>query len=32
VTADDGLKALQIGLAAIESARTGRQINIAEVQ
>jgi predicted dehydrogenase len=31
VTAEDGLAAVQIGLAAIESVRTGRQIQIAEV-
>lgn len=32
VTAEDGLKAVQISLAATESARTGRQVNVAEVQ
>ncbi len=31
VTAEDGLAALQIGLAAIESVRSGRQVQIAEV-
>ena len=31
VSAEDGLAALQIGLAAIESSRTGRQVQIAEV-
>ncbi|MBA3874289.1 MAG: Gfo/Idh/MocA family oxidoreductase [Anaerolineae bacterium] len=31
VTAEDGLAAVQIGLAAIESVRTGRQVQIAEV-
>ena len=31
VTAADGLAAVQIGLAAIESVRTGRQVQIAEV-
>jgi predicted dehydrogenase len=31
VTAEDGLAAVQIGLAAIESVRTGRQVHIAEV-
>ncbi len=32
VTAQDGLAALQIALAAIESAKTGRRVNIEEVQ
>jgi predicted dehydrogenase len=31
VTAEDGLAAVQIGLAAIESVRSGRQVQIAEV-
>ncbi len=31
VTAEDGLAAVQIGLAAIESIRSGRQVQIAEV-
>jgi predicted dehydrogenase len=31
VTAEDGLAAVQIGLAAIESVRTGRQVQIKEV-
>jgi len=31
VTAEDGLAAVQIGLAAIESVRTGRPVQIAEV-
>ncbi len=31
VTADDALAALEIGLAAIESVRSGRQVQIAEV-
>jgi predicted dehydrogenase len=32
VTAQDGFAAVQIALAAIESARTGRQVNIGEVR
>ncbi|MBN8620858.1 MAG: gfo/Idh/MocA family oxidoreductase, partial [Anaerolineae bacterium] len=32
VTAADGLAALEIGLAAIESARSGRRVRIEEVQ
>jgi predicted dehydrogenase len=32
VTAQDGLAAVQIGLAALESAASGRQVNLAEVQ
>ncbi|MBI1280441.1 MAG: gfo/Idh/MocA family oxidoreductase [Anaerolineaceae bacterium] len=31
VTAEDGMAAVQIGLAAIESVRSGRQVQIAEV-
>lgn len=31
VTAEDGLAAVQIGLAAIESVRTGRQVKLTEV-
>jgi len=32
VTAEDGLAAVQIALAAIESARTGRAVNVEDVQ
>lgn len=32
VTPQDGLAAVQIALAAIESVASGRQVNIAEVQ